>query len=278
MMERTKLPQAVRQALEEVSAGAGARAYIIEGDDGRYAGLLSQAMVCEGREDRPCGRCPHCRKAVLEQHPDITVIKGGTSARSFGVNKVRMMKSDAYVLPNEARVKVYLLQDCDNMSTAAQNALLKLLEEPPAHAAFILLCRSAQSLLPTVLSRCVTLRVDLAEGAENPEYDNFCREFANTLIEGNLSDFTELYSFFEKNKENGAEILDRLAQHFAALARDSAGVLSKAWQYRPKKRLLPIKAAGVAAHIQAARRQLDSYANYTLVVMRMLSKSWEEVH
>ncbi|MBQ1282001.1 MAG: hypothetical protein IIY16_07135 [Oscillospiraceae bacterium] len=90
-------------------------------------------------------------------HPDVLFVDGGDKPRSFGVDLVRMVRSDARIRPNEADRKVYILAQAHNMTEQAQNALLKILEEPPGYAVFLLTCESAQQLLPTVRSRAVTI-------------------------------------------------------------------------------------------------------------------------
>lgn len=141
-------------------AGRGlSHAYIISGPPGSgrrtLAALLARALVCGGEEGAaPCGRCPHCRKAEAGIHPDIICLG---QERDIRVDEVRALRRDACVRPNEARRKVYLLFGADRMNPSAQNALLKLLEEGPAYAAFLLLAEQAGGLLQTVRSRCVEL-------------------------------------------------------------------------------------------------------------------------
>lgn len=131
-------------------------AIILEGPAGcgkrTLAAILAEAAVCSG-EDKPCGTCPGCMKAKANTHPDIYTASGGTAARSFHVDTIRFIRSDAYIKPNEAPCKVYLLLQADTMSEQAQNALLKVLEEPPAQVLFVLTCVSSASLLSTVRSR-----------------------------------------------------------------------------------------------------------------------------
>lgn len=121
------------------------------------------AMLCLSDGDRPCGECRHCRKAFSGIHPDIVSISPGLDdkgrkRREILVGQVRFISADAQVMPNEASVKVYVIQNVDLMNQAAQNALLKLLEEPPASAAFVLCAANPALLLPTVRSRCILLR------------------------------------------------------------------------------------------------------------------------
>lgn len=147
-------------------------AIILEGPAGcgkrTLAAILAAAAVCTG-EDKPCGKCPGCIKAKAGSHPDIYIASGGTAARSFHVETIRFLRSDAYIKPNEAPCKVYLLFQADAMSEQAQNALLKVLEEPPAQVLFILTCVSAASMLSTVRSRSQVFTLEPAPKEEAVE-------------------------------------------------------------------------------------------------------------
>lgn len=140
------------------------QAIVLEGETGcgkrTLARLIAAALCCRSAEDHPCGRCAECRKSLGEGHPDIVTVSGGDSPRSFKIDTVREMRADVNIRPNEADRKVYLLINAHNMGEPAQNALLKILEEPPPYAVFVLTCESAGQLLPTVLSRAVVLRVN----------------------------------------------------------------------------------------------------------------------
>ena len=124
------------------------------------AARLAQTMVCESTGERPCGVCRHCRKALAGIHPDIAFIERetddkGAQKREISVAQARRMAADAWIRPNEAERKVYVIRDAQTLNLNAQNALLKLLEEPPAGASFILCADNAAALLDTVRSRCV---------------------------------------------------------------------------------------------------------------------------
>ncbi len=146
---------------EQLSAFADAdrfpHALLLEGPAGSgkrtAARLTAQAAVCTAETARPCGTCEACRKAEKGIHPDIAVYGGDGGARSFHIDTVRELRESAYVLPNEARRRVILLQNVEAMTEQAQNALLRILEEPPKHLLFLLTCESRQRLLPTILSR-----------------------------------------------------------------------------------------------------------------------------
>jgi DNA polymerase III delta prime subunit len=120
---------------------------------------LAAAALCEDSGEKPCGICRHCRKALAGIHPDIIHIARivddkGKQKKQIGVDQIRAMSADACMLPNEAARKVYIIEDAESMNPNAQNAALKLLEEPPLGAMFLLCCCNAMQLLPTVRSRC----------------------------------------------------------------------------------------------------------------------------
>lgn len=126
------------------------------------AGELARAAVCSGSGKKPCGRCRDCRKALGHIHPDIITVSRltddkGRQKQMIGVEQIRELSADACVLPNEAERKVYILDEAETMNVQAQNAALKLLEEPPAGAVFLLCTVNPMQLLPAVRSRCAMI-------------------------------------------------------------------------------------------------------------------------
>ena len=142
-----------------VDSGRFPHALLIEGPVGsgrkHLASLLAKAAVCTA-DRKPCGVCAQCRKADTG-HADITVIRGDGSAKSMNVDIIRGVRDQAGVIPNEAARKVVILADADCMNVQAQNALLKILEEPPSYMVFILTAASRTQFLPTVQSRCMSV-------------------------------------------------------------------------------------------------------------------------
>lgn len=153
--------EGLKARLDGQCRGRGlAHAYILAGQAGlgkrTLAGLLSAAMVCTGEGEKPCLRCPGCRKAAAGVHPDIITVSG-ENGKELTVGQIRAMRTDAYIRPNEAERKIYVIHGADTMNQSAQNAMLKLLEEGPAYAVFLLLAENAAALLSTVCSRCEVL-------------------------------------------------------------------------------------------------------------------------
>ena len=167
-----------------MESGRFPHALIIEGEEGIGKKTLAKdiacALVCRG-DDKPCGECSQCKKAIAAIHPDISEYIPAGTANSFHVDTVRNIINDAYVQPNETDYKIYILANVHCMNQNAQNALLKILEEPPKYVVFILTTNSKSALLSTVLSRsvCVSLEgVDIERAAnyitshcENVDYN-----------------------------------------------------------------------------------------------------------
>ena len=139
--------------------GRFSHCYILEGPAGSgkktLARLLAAAMECQSGGEIPCGDCAACRKALKDGHPDVITVDSDTA--TVPIRLIRQMQADAYVKPNEGWRKVYIIPRAGDMQAPAQNALLKLLEEPPAYCSFLLLTDTSEKLLETVRSRAVTL-------------------------------------------------------------------------------------------------------------------------
>ena len=140
-----------------------------EGFDGELEYICKWAVCREN--DRPCGRCAQCRKAESLSHPDIYTAQLSGKTAAVNVEEVRKICADAYIRPNEAANKVYIIKNADRMQIQAQNALLKLIEEPPQNILFVLCCERKDRLLPTILSRVTVYNLDSAE-----EEDKSCDE------------------------------------------------------------------------------------------------------
>jgi DNA polymerase-3 subunit delta' len=143
-----------------VDSGRLSHFYLISGPKGSgkrtLALLLAAAAVCRD-ENKPCLTCPACRKAMTNNHPDIITVTD-PDHKAVAVKIVREYREDVYIKPNEADKKVYIFPQ--ELGTEGQNALLKILEEPPSYGVFILLAENPQQILTTVRSRCTLLQME----------------------------------------------------------------------------------------------------------------------
>ena len=178
---------------EVTNAGRLAHAIILSSpaaEEGlRMARVLAAAAVCAQGGAQGCGQCRDCRKVQAGIHPDVITVRRltddkGKQKREIGVDQIRQMAADAAVLPNEARRKVYIVEEADSMNLSAQNAALKLLEEPPAGAMFLLCTANPQRLLPTVRSRCAELNRNGPEADGDEESRTLARDYVRTVASG----------------------------------------------------------------------------------------------
>lgn len=118
---------------------------------------IAAAMECTGSGEKPCGVCPSCHKIFGNGHPDVITVDSDKATVPISV--IRDMQTDAYTMPNEGKKKIYVIPRAQDMQAPAQNALLKLLEEPPEYCAFFLLTDNIEKILPTIRSRAVELQL-----------------------------------------------------------------------------------------------------------------------
>ena len=151
--------------MNSLSRGRASHFYLISGPEGSgkhtLARLLAAALMCESGS-KPCLSCTACRKLVAGLHPDFITVED-PEHKNVAVKIIRQVRDDMFIRPNEGNCKIYFLPQ--SLGTEGQNALLKILEEPPSYGVFILLTENPESLLPTVRSRCVELKLlPLEEG------------------------------------------------------------------------------------------------------------------
>ena len=166
--------ESVKESLNnDFASGRLPHALILQGDDGlgkrTLAKLIAMAAVCRG-DNRPCMNCPACIRAMASSHPDIRVIEGAGASGAINVDSVKSITSDAYRKPDESDYSVYLLFAGSSMPEITQNKLLKIIEEPPDGVVFVIVIKSADSLLPTIRSRARILTLRPVKNSEAAEF------------------------------------------------------------------------------------------------------------
>ncbi len=153
--------QLKRNLTQSIAKGRISHFYLISGPEGSgkhtLAKLLAAAILCQG-SGKPCGFCNPCRKVMENSHPDFITVDD-PEKKTVTVDLIRQARADIYVQPNESDYKIYLFPRAQDMGLPGQNALLKVLEEPPKYGVFILLTDNPDKLLPTVRSRCTELKM-----------------------------------------------------------------------------------------------------------------------
>ena len=138
-------------------------AYILNGENNSGKMMLAEAFAmalqCEAGGDEPCMECRSCRQAKEHNQPDIIYVNH-EKPNIISVDDIRhQLNNDIVIKPYSSKYKIYIVDEAEKMNVQAQNALLKTIEEPPAYGIILLLTTNADSFLPTILSRCITLNL-----------------------------------------------------------------------------------------------------------------------
>ncbi len=203
-----------------ISAKKISHAYIINGEKSSgkefIAKVFAMALQCERGGVNPCGECHSCKQALSNNHPDIIRVVH-EKPNTISVDDVRaQVNGDVAIKPYSSPYKIYIVNEAEKMTPQAQNAILKTLEEPPEYAVILLLTSNVNSLLPTILSRCVVLNMKpvaddlvkayLMEQVKVPDYKaEVCVAFAR----GNIGKAKSLASSedFENIKNEAISLL-----------------------------------------------------------------------
>lgn len=186
-------------------------AYIISGEKDSGKMMLAEAfaatLLCEENGQDACGECHSCKQAQSRNHPDIRYVMHEKPA-TISVEDIRQqINNDIVIKPYAGSHKIYIVDEAEKMNKAAQNALLKTIEEPPEYAVILLLTTNASGFLQTILSRCVTLELkpvskdimikELMDKHRIPDYQ---AEVCATFAQGNFGKAVKLASSEEFNE------------------------------------------------------------------------------
>lgn len=140
-----------------------AHAYLFHGEDGlgkkTLANQFAQAILCESKDDAPCGKCLSCEKIKKGIHPDFTELGCDDKKTRISIDDIRELIKDAQTSPNESDYRVFLIKNAETLLPFAANALLKTLEEPPENVIILMTCSDRVGVLKTISSRCIPVPV-----------------------------------------------------------------------------------------------------------------------
>ena len=144
-----------------IEAGTVPHAFLIGGPSGSGKSTLATEMAaalnCEKKSDAssplPCGRCNACRRIYGGNYPDVKILEKKKDKATLGVDPVKDFREDMFLSSTESEHKIYIIDDAECMTPEAQNALLKVLEEPPASVTILLLAKECDRILTTIKSR-----------------------------------------------------------------------------------------------------------------------------
>ena len=247
---------------------------------------LSCSLLCESPQNRPCGNCPACKKAVAGVHPDVITVLPEEKKKTISVDVIRNMRDDVFILPNESNLKIYIISKAEFMPEYSQNALLKILEEPPAYVHFFLLCSSSSVLLPTVLSRSAVFSMDETENSLSNELSQDAvvqaRSILNAVIEKDEIGLLRQVALFEKNYE----LLGPCLSCMEAVLRDAMALNSGFYELTGPAEEEAHKMSQFFSNAQLFRvseticdilKSTEIYANKNLTLTRLSSKLMHSV-
>lgn len=180
-----------------IERGMVSHAYILNGEKGSgkkfLAGLFAKTLQCEEGKTDPCGQCHSCKQYETGNQPDIIWVTHEKDS-VISVDEVRtQINNDIAIKPYSSRYKIYIVDDVQLMNPQAQNAILKTIEEPPEYGIIILLTTNIDRLLPTLLSRCITLNLKPVREIDVMDYlmdkvgvDRSTAYFCTSFALGNL--------------------------------------------------------------------------------------------
>ncbi len=193
-------------------------AYIINGEKGMgkrtVAKAFAMTLLCEEKGTVPCMKCHSCVQALTDNNPDLIMITPDKPT-TLSIDHIRQtLVNDVELKPYSNSHKVYIVEDAELMNNAAQNAILKTIEEPPEYAVIILLTTNISALLQTVLSRCVKLDMQPLKKEvvkkylmEKEKVVDYQADIAVSFAGGNLGKAIEL-----SKSQDFAEMLDEVIQ------------------------------------------------------------------
>ena len=209
--------QITRTLSNAIAKNKIASAYLFAGPRGvgktSMARILAKALDCEkGPTATPCNQCEICKEITAGNNPDVLEIDG---ASNRGIDQIRELRENAKFTPTKSRFKIYIIDEVHMLTTEAFNALLKTLEEPPAHIKFIFATTQPDKVIPTIISRCqhfdfkpikvsdiLTHLKNVAEKEKIKVEEEALRRiavFADGSLRDSLSILDQLVSFTEEN-------------------------------------------------------------------------------
>lgn len=190
--------------MEAAANGALPHAIILSGQGDLIAAarFAAAAMQCM-QMPHPCGTCTACRKVERGIHPDVITVED-TEHKTISMDVLRAVRSDAYIIPNEGKRKIYIFPDCEKLDSKTQNVLLKVLEEGPPHAAFLFCAANSAVLLPTIRSRAVEYR--LASAPTQKEISDDVQQFCLLLCQRNSAQLAAFCAKLENSKITREEL------------------------------------------------------------------------
>lgn len=148
-----------------------------------YLSEVLENAMCKGSNEKPCKKCSDCIKLKAGCHPDVKFIEPEKDSKSIKIESIRNIREDAYVVSNEGGYKFYIIKNGELLTVQAQNAFIKILEEPPKNVVFIICTEFLSALISTIRSRCQIFRF-----LENEDLDSDVEKLGENFVKAILDD------------------------------------------------------------------------------------------
>lgn len=291
--------------------------YIFEGAKGSgketMAKYFAAHILCESNP--PCLECNACKTLYAGTNPNVITISNDDKAE-IGAAKIRELVTDVFIRPQSAEKKIFIIKNAYLMNETAQNSLLKVIEEPPEYAVFILLCENRNKILPTILSRCTSVLIPPLSNDEIFEIFGSKNEFLAAYSMGNPGKFlslsedgefltlreeffekivlliqkkrTSIYplcEFFEKNKDEKDTLFEFLTLFFGDILLKKNFLEGRIINRDKTETIDRFNAETTKKSVVTSleiiarlQRELGKYGAYALCVNDMFIKLWEEIN
>ena len=284
----------IKNMLEtSIKSGNILHSYMFCGQEGIGKSLIAKefakGILCENKSIAPCNKCKSCVEFNTGNHPDLYVVEPDGS--TVKIEQIRYLNSKILEKPVTSLKKVYIINDSDKMTSDAQNALLKTLEEPPEYAILILICKQESSMLATIKSRCTKLEFQSLTNEELKNYfmqkNEKISEQVLNLSAGSISKALkvipkqEIYLNLQKLLENLENInkLEILKQDFIYEQKEDIQDLLEAMNNilfqiaKEKKQYL-----NCIKIVEQTKKNLKANSNYDMCIDNLLLSIWEEIN
>jgi len=170
---------------------------------------VAKILICNDEKNRPCNVCSNCLKVNKNSHADVKFIGLSEADNSIKVDDVRFIRSDCFIASNEGSCKFYIIKNADYMTIQAQNALIKVLEEPPKNVYFILLCKYSTNLLETIRSRSQIFSIGCEDNSENEEFI-LSKDILESVFGGDEIELLKLFSKIPNNRKFLKSVIENI--------------------------------------------------------------------
>ncbi len=210
--EKLKCSECFKNVEKIIEENRLPHSFLIEGGSfeirKEFGEYIANAIVCEG-ESRPCGNCRQCSLFANGANVDISYILPEDGKKNILISAIRSLREDAFIKPHSAQKRIFIIETAELMTEQSQNALLKILEEPPESVVFILLTPSRGQLLDTIVSRCSVFK--LSDDFDlNDNLTVFVTDFLKMLFDSSEYDMLKILSAFEKDRMKSEDFFKSL--------------------------------------------------------------------